>query len=167
MQIKSIAMMVVAGCVIGLSTGCVKQADFDNMKATLEQELEDTKAAMQAQIDEKDAALISEQDMHRNTRNDVKDAVATNEELKKQIEELKGKVESLNTQVSTVRSQLTRAEASISSARDEATAAADKAAAALAKEEKTRVRYNELIENLINLNKVNPVDLGFELTKLQ
>lgn len=162
MQIKSIATMLIAGCAIGMLTGCgVPQEEHDAIIAQLNADHEAALQAVNTELeDEKSLKKAAEE--RANTLNaTIRESNALNEELKSSVQEAKESLANANSQISALESQLTSAKASISSAQEMAASAQNDAATARMEAEETERRFMALIENLINLQKVKPSDLGW------
>ena len=162
MQIKSIAMIVIAGCAIGMLTGCgVPQEEYDAMVAQLTSEKETAVNEMQTKLDDTTSLLTAEKTRTSSLNSDLRDSTVLNDELKQANDELKATIEDANGQISTLESQLATARASIRTAQDRATAAENGRSQAEMETRNTERRFNELILNLINLNKIKPSDVGW------
>jgi hypothetical protein len=162
MQIKSIAMIVIAGCAIGMLTGCgVPQEEHDAIVAQLTSEKETAVNELQTKLDDTTSLLNAEQARTSSLNSDLRDSTVLNDELKQANDELKATIEDANGQISTLESQLATARASIRTAQDRATAAENGRSQAEMETRNTERRFNELILNLINLNKIKPSDVGW------
>ncbi len=162
MQIKSIAMMAVAGCVIALSTGCVKQEEYDNMVTQLTSEKTAAVDEVKRELADKDSLLKAADEKVRTLTADLRDSSALNAELKEQVKELKTSIADANSKASSLESKLSSAKAGIKSAQAQASEAESARATAEMKAQETQRRFEALIENLIRLNKIKPEDVGFD-----
>lgn len=163
MQIKSIATMLIAGCAIGMLTGCgVPQEEHDAIVAQLNADHEQVVNDLKTKLADAESLLNAEKDRARNLTNDLRDSTALNDELKGSVKELKTSLSSANSQVSSLESQLASAKASVSSAQQMTADAQNDASAARMEAQETQRRFDELIANLIALNKIKPEDVGFD-----
>jgi ABC-type transporter Mla subunit MlaD len=163
MQIKSIATMLAAVCAIGILTGCgVPQDEHDMIIAQINATNDAVVADLNTKLADTESLLNAEKDRSRNLNNDLRDSTVLNDELKASIKELKGSLANADTQISALESQLESSKASIASTQAMATDAQNDAAAARMEAEETQRRFDELIANLIALNKIKPEDVGFD-----
>ena len=163
MQIKSIATMLIAVCAVGMLTGCgVPQDEHDAIVAQLNADHEQVATDLKTKLADAESLLNAEKERTRNLNNDLRDSTVLNDELKGSINDLKTSLANANGQVSSLESQLTSAKASIQSAQGMAADAQNDAAEARMEAEATQRRFEELIANLIALNKIKPEDVGFD-----
>ena len=163
MQIKSIATMLIAVCAIGMLTGCgVPQEEHDAIIAQLNADHEAVVTDLKTKLADTESLLNAEKDRTRNLNNDLRDSTVLNEELKGNVTELKSSLANANSQISSLESQLTSAKSSIQSAQAMAADAQNDAAEARMEAEATQERFDQLIANLIALNKIKPEDVGFD-----
>jgi uncharacterized phage infection (PIP) family protein YhgE len=163
MQIKSIATMLAAVCAIGMLTGCgVPQDEHDAIIAKLNADHDAIVADLSTKLADTASLLNAEKDRSRNLNNSLSDSTVLNDELKASINELKSSLANADTEISALESQLESAKASIKSAQAMAADAQNDAATARMEAEETQRRFNELIANLIRLNKIKPEDVGFD-----
>jgi predicted RNase H-like nuclease (RuvC/YqgF family) len=163
MQIKSIAKTLIAGCAIGILAGCgVPQEEVDAMVAKLNADHEAVVTDLKTKQADTDSLLNAEKERTRTLNNDLRDSTALNDELKENVKELKSSLATANSQVSSLESQLASAKASIKSAQDMAADAQNDASTARMEAQETQRRFDELIANLIALNKIKPEDVGFD-----
>jgi chromosome segregation ATPase len=163
MQMKSIVKMVIAGCAIGMMTGCgVPQEEHDAIVAQLNTEHDQVVAQLNTKVAETDSLYKSEKDKTRTLSADLKDSSALNGELKDEIKELKTSLLTANSKVSSLESKLASTQATIKSASDKASKALSECSAMEMEAQAVQRRYDELIANLIRLNKIKPEDIGLD-----
>ena len=163
MQIKSIATMLIAGCAIGLLTGCgVPQEEHDAIVAQLNADHQQVVDDLQTKLTDAESLLAAEKTRASNLTSDLRESSALNDELKNTIQDLNTSVAGAQSQISSLESQLASANQSIQSAQQMAADAQNDAANARMEAEKTTRRFEELIANLIALNKIKPEDVGFD-----
>lgn len=163
MHIKSIATMLIAGCAIGMLTGCgVPQKEHDAIIAQLNADHDAVVSDLKTKLSDTESLLTAEKGRTDSLNNDLRASNVLNEELKANVTELKTSLANANSQNSNLESQLTTAKASIQSAQDMAADAQNDAANARMEAQETQRRFDELIANLIALNKIKPEDVGFD-----
>jgi len=163
MQIKSIAKMVIAGCAIGMLTGCgVPQEEVDAMITDLNAKHDAVVSDLNTKLADTESLLGAEQERTRKLNNDLRDSTALNDEQKSQVKELKSSLATASSQISSLESQVESAKAQIKSAQNMAADAQNEAATAQMHAQETQRRFDELIANLIALNKIKPEDVGFD-----
>ncbi len=162
MQMKSIAKMVIAGCAIGMLTGCgVPQEEHDAIVAQLNADHEAVQLELNTELEDTKSLLAAEKERSRTLNSDLNDSSILNRELKEQMTELKSSLATANTQISSLESKLTSANAKITAAQSMAADAENERAAAEMEAQEKERRFMALIENLVRLQKVNPSDLGW------
>lgn len=164
MQIKTIAMMVVAGCAIGLSTGCIKQKDVDAMMAAKDAERAKSEAALNTTIAEKQSLYDAEQAKTRQLQNQLREASVELTELKDSSKDLKSKLDDANSKIDRLESSLESTKRQVQSAKDRADAAEGSLAAAQMETQETKRRFDMLRKALLDLNGKKPADLGIDLS---
>jgi len=164
MQIKSIAMLVAAGCAVGMLTGCgVPQKEHDAIVAQLTAEAQATEDALNAQLAETKSSLDAESAKSSKLQIEVNNSVARIDELKSAADALTDSLTAEQTKVSQLESDLADVKATISSYQQQtADAEAARDAMELEKQE-TQRRFDMLRENLLQLSKKNPDDLQIKL----
>lgn len=163
MQIKTIAMMAIAGCAIGLSTGCVKQEDFDNMVKQKDAE----KAQAVAELNNKLAMQKSEYDAAkekaRGLQNQLAEASARLSENKDKTEKLQTQLDDANDKISGLESSLKAAQEQVTNWKSRTQTAESEAATSKANAQEAQRRFDRLRLELIRLNKYKPAQLGIDL----
>jgi len=163
MQIKSIATVLIAGCAIGMLTGCgVPQKEHDAIVAQLNADHEQVANDLKTKLADAESLLTAEKTRAGNLTADLRSSTALNDELKKSIADLKSSLENANSEISGLESQLKSAKASIASAQQMTVDAQNDAASARMEAQETQRRFDELVANLIALNKIKPEDVGFD-----
>ncbi|MBN2163685.1 MAG: hypothetical protein JXR25_07430 [Pontiellaceae bacterium] len=162
MQIKSIAMLAVAGCAIGMLTGCgVPQEEHDAIVAQLNSEHQMELDKVNTELQDTKSLQKAAEDSVRSLRADLRDSTALNDELKETNKSLKGELADVRSDISSLESQLKSAKASIQSAQAMASDAESERATMEMEARETQRRFDELILNLAQLNGVKPSDVGF------
>jgi len=162
MQIKSIAMMMIAGCAIGMLTGCgVPQEEYDAMVAQLTTEKETAVNELQTKLDDSESLLNAEKARTTSLNGDLRDSTVLNDELKQANAELKDNIADLNSSIEDLQSQVATARAQIRTAQDRAASADTARNQAEMEAQRTQRRYDELVANLLELNKKKPENLAF------
>ena len=166
MQIKTIAMLAVAGCAIGMLTGCgVPQEEHDAIVAKLKSDSEAALNAKDLELQEAVSLQKAAEETVSSLRGDLRNSNALNGEQKNTISDLKGEIAKVRGEVSSLESQLKSTKASVRSAQSMAAEAEEERAAMEMQAQSDRERFEALIVNLIELNKLKPADVGFpELT---
>ncbi|MBN2704126.1 MAG: hypothetical protein JXR23_07940 [Pontiellaceae bacterium] len=163
MQIRTVVIAMAAACAIGMSTGCVKQKDLDELAAKKDAEIAELKTQHQSAIDERDG--------------EIKDLVGKNAELDNQITLLKaekmnleGKASAAEEEVDTLNAQVRTLTRDLATAREQAASskatadgmidALDEAQRLAAFHEK---QYNTLRAAFIKLQGVDPAQYQADL----
>ncbi len=163
MQMKSLAMLAIAGCAIGMLTGCgVPQEEVDAMVAQMTSEREQSEADLKGKIADTESLLNSEKERTRTLQNDLRDSAVLNEELKENNKEMKSELATANSKISSLESSLASAKARITTAESTAADAERERATMELEAAEARTRFEGLIANLIALNKIKPEDVGFD-----
>jgi len=164
MQIKSIAMLVVAGCTIGMLTGCgVPQKEHDAIVAQLTAEAQATQDALNAQLTETQASLDAESAKSSKLQTEVENSVARIDELKGAADDLTASLTAEQDKVAQLDSELAEVKGTIASYQQQ-TADAESARDAMELEKiETQRRFDMLRKALLDLNKKNPDDLQIKL----
>lgn len=162
MQIKTIAMVVLAGCAIGLSTGCIKQEDYDNMVKQKDADKAQAVAELQNTIAEKDSLLTAEQNKSRGLQNQLREASVELTEIKDTNKDLTSQIDDANSKVDRLESSLAATKRQV----DSAMAKIEESDAACAKAEmeaqEFKRRFDMLRKALIDLQGIKPADLGID-----
>jgi len=164
MQIKSIAMLVAAGCTIGMLTGCgVPQKEHDAIVAQLTAEAQATEDALNAQLAETKSSLDSESAKSSKLQLELKNTESLIEELRNAAAEKADALVAEQDKVAQLESDLTAVKSTISSYQQQ-TADAESARDAMELEkQETQRRFDMLRKALLDLNKKNPEDLQIKL----
>lgn len=167
MQIKTIAMMAVAGCAIGMLTGCgVPQKEYDAMVAKLTTEKTDMESSLNATIAEKDSELSSEKAKTRKLQIDLNDAVERIKELNDNNSGLQSAADDLKNQISTLQSALASAKADIAAAEADKEDLRNQCTALEMDAQEAQRRFDMLRKAILELNKTNPDDLAIQLNTI-
>ncbi|NLX25377.1 MAG: hypothetical protein GXY61_05365 [Lentisphaerae bacterium] len=163
MQIKTVVVAMAAACAIGISTGCVKQKDLDELAAKKDAEIAALETVHAEAIAERDAEISQLGVRNDELDNQLTLLKADKMNLEDKASDAEKEVEGLNAQVRT----LTR---DLATARDEAQSNAAKANSmveALDKAEKLAAfhekQYNTLRAAFIKLQRVDPADYQADL----
>ncbi len=163
MQIRTVVVAMAAAFAIGMSTGCVKQKDLDELAAKKDAEIVDLKAVHDAAIAERDAEISKLGVRNDELDNQLTLLKADKMNLESKASTAEKKAEDLDAQVRT----LTR---DLATARDEAKSNAAKAQSmvdALDKAEKLAAfhekQYNTLRAAFIKLQGVDPAQYQADL----
>lgn len=163
MQIKTVVVAMAAACAIGISTGCVKQKDLDELAAKKDAEIAALETVHAEAIAERDAEISKLGVRNDELDNQLTLLKADKMNLEDKASDAEKEVEGLNAQVRT----LTR---DLATARDEAQSNAAKANSmveALDKAEKLAAfhekQYNTLRAAFIKLQRVDPADYQADL----
>jgi len=162
MQIKTIAMVALVGCAIGLSTGCVKQEEYDNMVKQKDADKAQAVAELQNTISEKDSLLTAEQTKSRGLQNQLREASVELTEYKDAKTDLESKIEDANSKIDRLESSLAATKRQVESAMakiEESDAACSKAEM---EAQEYKRRFDMLRKALLDLQGIKPADLGIE-----
>jgi chromosome segregation ATPase len=157
-------MMAVAGCAIGILTGCgVKKEVHEAMIADLNAQMATAAEAAQANIDELQDQLKSADNKITKMELDNKEYAETITQLKKDISGLKTSLEDEKNSIAQLESSLSSAKSATARANQQAEEAEnDRATMEMEKQEVQR-RFDMLRKNILDLNKKKPSDIGIEL----
>jgi len=164
MQIKSIAMLAAAGCVIGVLTGCgVPQKKHDRIVAELNAAAQASEDALKATLADTKSALQAEQTKSSQLQSELKDSSARIEELKGSVDGLTNNLAAEKSKVSQLESDLSAVKATVSGAQQKASEA-EKARDKMEQEkQQAQRRFDMLRAALLELNKKSPADLQINL----
>ena len=163
MQIKTVVVAMAAACAIGISTGCVKQKDLDELAAKKDAEIAALETVHAEAIAERDAEISQLGVRNDELDNQLTLLKADKMNLEDKASDAEKEVEGLNAQVRT----LTR---DLATARDEAKSNADKANGMIDDLDEAErqaafheKRYNTLRAAFIKLQRVDPADYQADL----
>ena len=154
MQIKSIAMLAVAGCAIGMLTGCgVPQDEHDAIVAQLNAEAQASEDALNAKLAETQADLTAELAKTSKLEVEIQNTVARIDELKLAADEVNGLLVAEQDKVAQLEADLAAVTATVDSSHQQALDA--EAQRDLMEREKveTQRRFDMLRAALLELNK--------------
>lgn len=164
MQIKSIAMLVAAGCAVGMLTGCgVPQKEHDAIVAQLTAEAQATEDALNAQLAETKSSLDAESAKSSKLQIEVNNSVARIDELKSAADALTDSLTAEQNKVSQLESDLAAVKATIASYQQQTLDAENARDAMELEKQETQRRFDMLRKALLDLNKKNPDDLQIKL----
>lgn len=164
MQIKSIAMLAVAGCAIGMLTGCgVPQDEHDAIVAQLNAEAQASEDALNATLAETQADLKSELAKTSKLQIEIQDTASRMDELKLAAEESSDLLAAEESKVSQLKADLAAVEATVGASRQQALDAEKQRDLMEMEKIETQRRFDMLRAALMDLNNKNPEDLGIKL----
>jgi len=164
MQIKSIAMLAVAGCVIGMLTGCgVPQEEHDAIVAQLNAEAQASVDALNATLDETKGDLIAELAKTSKLEIEIQDTAARMDELKLAADESSELLVAEQSNVSQLEADLAAVTATVDSLRQQALDAENQRDLMEMEKIETQRRFDMFRAALLDLNKKNPEDLQIKL----
>lgn len=164
MQIKSIAMLAVAGCVIGMLTGCgVPQEEHDAIVAQLNAEAQASEDALKATLDETKADLIAELAKTSKLEIEIQDTAARMDELKLAADESSELLVAEQSNVSQLEADLAAVTATVDSSHQQALDAENQRDLMEMEKIETQRRFDMLRAALLDLNNKNPEDLQIKL----
>ena len=164
MQIKSIAMLVVAGCTIGMLTGCgVPQEEHDAIVAQLNAQAQASEDALKATLDETQASLTAAQAKNQKLQVEIKDTVTRIDELKSTVTELTDSLAEEQSKVAQLESDLAAVKATVDVAKQQVRDAEKERDLMEMEKQETQRRFDMLRKALLDLNNKNPDDLQIKL----
>ena len=163
MQIRTVAIMAVAACAIGMSTGCVKQEDLDNLEAKKNAEIEELKTSYTEQVDNRDKEIIELKTTLGEKDNLIARARAETSELRDDVSEAEGEIKTAKDEASRLQRQLDYAKSNVADMEAAVEAAESKCDKAIRSSADIERRYNMLRAALIALQQSNPSDYAIEL----
>ncbi len=127
MQIKAIAMMVAAGCAMGLMTGCgVPQEDHDAIVAEMDAKFKKSEAELNGKLADQDSLLKAEKAKVRTSRIELDDATEQIKVFKQQAATAAAALTEEKAKVLQLEGALAAAKAATAVAQDLATEAESK-----------------------------------------
>jgi len=164
MQIKSIAMLVAAGCAIGMLTGCgVPQKEHDAIVAQLNAEAQASEDALNITLADTKSLLEAEQAKTRKLQIELNDSVERIDELKSSANELTDSLTAEQSTVSQLESDLAAVTATVSSAQQATRDAENERNVMEIEKQETQRRFDMLRAALLELNGREPADMGIKL----
>lgn len=163
MGIKTIAMMAAAACVLGISTGCVKQEEYDNMKATLEQKVADLETELSNTKDDLNAKIQSAEQRASTLAVELGAANDSVSVLQTDKTDLEGQLADANSRISSLDSQLEAANSRITAANNRVTAAQQDVSDMEYEVAEINRRYDMLRAMIIKLNNRTPDQFDIDL----
>lgn len=161
---KAIATMAMAGCVIGLLTGCgVPQDKYDAMVAQLTNEKTEMETSLRATITENETALNSEKAKSRKLQNDLNDSVERIKELNASSAEMNASVDGLKQQIADAQADLADVKDDLATAVQDKMDLLDQCDSLKMEAKEVQRRFDMLRAALLKLNKTNPDDLAIDL----
>ncbi len=138
MQIKAIAMMVAAGCALGLMTGCgVPQEEHDAIVAEMDAKFKKAEADLKGKIADQESLVKAEQAKTRTLRIELDDA-------SEQIKVFKQQTAEANSALADIKSKVIELEGALASAKAATAVAQDLAAEAESKYNTLEIEHQEL-----------------------
>jgi hypothetical protein len=164
MQIKSIAMLAVAGCAIGMLTGCgVPQDEHDAIVAQLNAEAQASEDALNAKLSETQADLTAELAKTSKLEVEIQDTVARMDELKLAAEEAGELLVAEQGKVTQLKADLAAVTATVDASHQQALDAEKQRDLMEMEKIETQRRFDMLRAALLDLNNKNPDDLQIKL----
>jgi chromosome segregation ATPase len=164
MQIKSIAMLAVAGCAIGMLTGCgVPQDEHDAIVAQLNAEAQASEDALNAKLAETEADLTAELAKTSKLEVEIQDTVARMDELKLAAEEAGELLVAEQEKVTQLKADLAAVTATVDASHQQALDAENERDLMEMEKIETQRRFDMLRAALLDLNNKNPDDLQIKL----
>jgi chromosome segregation ATPase len=164
MQIKSIAMLVAAGCTIGLLTGCgVPQKEHDAIVAQLNAEAQAAEDALTATLNDTKTELAAEKANNSKLETEIKNSVALIDELKSTANALTDSLAAEQSTVAQLESDLAAVQATVAGAQQQALDAEKERDVMEMEKLETQRRFDMLRKALLDLNNKNPEDLQIKL----
>jgi chromosome segregation ATPase len=164
MQIKSIAMLAVAGCAIGMLTGCgVPQKEHDAIVAQLNADALATEDALNITLADTQSLLEVESAKTRKLQIELNDTAERIDELKSSANELTDSLAAELSKVSQLESDLTAVKNTVASAQQATRDAENERNVMEIEKQETQRRFDMLRSALLDLNNKNPEDLQIKL----
>lgn len=164
MQIKSIAMLAVAGCMIGMLTGCgVPQKEHDAIVAQLNAEAQASEDALNVTLADTKSLLEAELSKTRKLQIEINDTAERIDELKSSANELTDSLAAEQSKVSQLESDLAAVTATVASSKQQTLDAENERNVMEIEKQETQRRFDMLRKALLDLNNKNPDDLQIKL----
>jgi chromosome segregation ATPase len=164
MQIKSIAMLVAAGCAIGMLTGCgVPQKEHDAIVAQLNADALATEDALNITLADTQSLLEVESAKTRKLQIELNDTAERIDELKSSANELTDSLAAELSKVSQLESDLTAVKNTVASAQQATRDAENERNVMEIEKQETQRRFDMLRAALLDLNNKKPADMGIKL----
>ncbi len=164
MQIKSIAMLAVAGCTIGMLTGCgVPQKEHDAIVAQLNAEAQASEDALNVTLADTKSLLDAELAKTRKLQIEINDTADRIDELKGSANELTDSLAAEQSKVSQLESDLAAVTATVGTSQQQARDAENERNVMEIEKQETQRRFDMLRKALLDLNNKNPDDLQIKL----
>lgn len=164
MHIKSIAMLVAAGCALGMLTGCgVPQKEHDAIVAQLNAAAQANEDALNVTLADTQSLLEAEQAKTRKLQIELNDSAERIGELQSSADELTDSLAAEQSKVSQLESDLAAVTATVASSRQQARDAENARNIMELEKQETQRRFDMLRAALLDLNNKNPDDLQIKL----
>ena len=164
MQIKSIAMLAVAGCAIGMLTGCgVPQDEHDAIVAQLNAEAQASEDALNATLAETKSQLVAELAKTGKLESEIQNTAARIEELKLATDESNNLLAAEQNRALQLEADLAAVTATVDSSHQQALDAENQRDLMEMEKIETQRRFDMLRAALLDLNNKNPDDLQIKL----
>ena len=164
MQIKSIAMLAVAGCAIGMLTGCgVPQDEHDAIVAQLNAEAQASEDALNATLAETKSQLVAELAKTGKLESEIQNTAARIEELKLAADESNNLLAAEQNRALQLEADLAAVTATVDSSHQQALDAENQRDLMEMEKIETQRRFDMLRAALLDLNNKNPEDLQIKL----
>jgi len=164
MQIKSIAMLAVAGCAIGMLTGCgVPQDEHDAIVAQLNAEAQASEDALNATLAETKSQLVAELAKTGKLESEIQNTAARIEELKLATDESNNLLAAEQNRALQLEADLAAVTATVDSSHQQALDAENQRDLMEMEKIETQRRFDMLRAALLDLNNKNPEDLQIKL----
>ena len=167
MQIKSIAMLAVAGCVIGMLTGCgVPQKEHDAIVAQLTAEAQASEDALNVMLNETKSDLAAEAAKASKLQIELNNSAALIDELKLSADELTDLLAAEQSKALQLEADLAAVTATVASSHQQALDAEKERDLMEMEKQETQRRFDMFRKALLDLNKKNPADLQINLDSI-
>ena len=154
MEIKTSAVMAVTACALIMSTGCIKQEEFDAKVAAMTKEKETAVAELQVQVDNlnKDKETLSKK--IGDQENDIVVARASLDEYRSKKDAAEAQLSSLKSDVSRYKSDMEAAQSTAKRLRGQIDGIESRCDEAEARAEDVEMKYNKLRAALLHRQQV-------------
>ncbi|MDF7807436.1 hypothetical protein P4E94_08300 [Pontiellaceae bacterium B12219] len=154
---KNIAMLLVAGCTIGMLTGCgVPQEEVDAMVATIEADYDAQIDELNGTIADNESIIKSEKAKNRQNRIELDDATERIKDLQQKNAETSKELATFKSQAAKLESELKTAKNQIAAAQDRAQDAENKYSTLDVEYQELKRRFEMFQKNLSSINTPEP-----------
>jgi chromosome segregation ATPase len=156
MQKKSIAMMLVAGCAVGMLTGCgIPEEEHNAIIAEMEAKFKAEEEKLNIKIAEQDSVITSEKAKVRTSRIELDDATERIKGLQQKSAETATELASEKTKVAQLESELKTSKSATAAAQDQAMEAENKFNTLDVEYQELKRRFEMFQKNMSALNQAS------------